>query len=966
MLPYTTVAFQFRAANPASVQFTYQGAMFGKARRLHDLVNKGFFTPEAADCALDEMDLTDNELVYENTDYPGIRAGNLPDVETVKGYFKNLKYLSMFKTTASGSPLAANAYIAVPDPENNKVQIGKVVSVSESMGGDPVIAATAVAEERSVDISSLTLGVNAYMIPGSMKLRMNIPSGSEVVLSDIPHDGGLLATDTVEDANAPITGAVYVYTADSYVTVISNTLIIDYSNRTISGSLVLGKVEGLAKVTDGMKCGTYTIVETPNVWINDYFFLGSRAGLTHTNITGASALVLTAGDSKLVAADLKTDYLTGVPEAEEIVDGVYYECQVLGNNNYGEIAVGTGAYDADAPDYRIHTGIAHIALESAARRLNEGAGDNFYVVKEGSAEELGRITVDPDSISIASRVRNGEGGYIASYVYDMDPTDYPAIDPAAPVANFISGDFHVEYEELVVSAAVVNIPKLVTDYANDAAGLSLLFGQMDPRNELGFCIGLAIAMGAGGFYIFATVEGGEAATYKAISKIRTIFHTLRIADDISSGFSNWIDAENLPRPSRIKIGYERSDIPDSVDRLSADLGFSGVLSVTDNLRYKFTSSTSGVNYNSLGVIPGDTLAFYTNGVVIKEFVIESLTASKLTLVERFSRVMSQVVMTAAGATFTLDLTGRKANSTIVYVKMRNTSTDVVTLRTVAVTDDPATVDPSGYFTAAWSGTGNNILTITAAAGQAFVGTAKVSVIPADETFTGYEVYRLLSATEKKDLIVAGQTSNSPDIVRTFTRNIEYTHGNWAGYLPAFAEAVLPWALKLIVLPHMPLTGVPFDTLAGELGSVTGLGEFDHDDHLEPIADAGYFVINSLPGGKPFCESDNTCAYKTLPEGDESHLSTITPIRLYGKDTYQITDKFKGPYNAEAYDFLNMVNVGLVALKESYTTISYRMLGTRLQSVADQVVTVVGSSINIEHSISAMDPARFVNNTIIVE
>lgn len=963
MLPYTKVTTQFASVTPATVEFQYNGAMFGKARRLHDLVSKKFFTPKDADCLLAAMDLTGNEIVYENYEYPGMVSGNKPDVATVKGYFKNLKYLSMFKAVNTSALVEGNI-IGVPKPDNSAVQLGTVVSTSEEMSGSASVTDTDTVDEKEVILRGLSMdSLNNFPIPGTFKLRMALTGDIEVILSDVPHTAGKDAKGITVSETAAVTGDIFVYSADIYLTVERNTLKFDYHNRIITGALVLSHAPGLAEVS--ADCGAYTLLATPNMWVNDYIMLGSRSGTVHGNVTGSSDLSLTSGDSVMVAATIKSTYLEEVPSGGEVTDGVMYAGLVLSNNNYGELTLAPGAYDTDAPDYRPHFGVAHIAVEAGPRRLTEGAGANFQVIQSGSAEELGRILIDPNSITIATRVRNGAGAYITGYSYDDDPSDYPAIDPAAPVANFISGTFYVEYEEIVVSAAVINIPRLVTDFANDAAGMEALFGQMDPRNELGFCIGLATDMGAGGFYIVAIEEGQEAKAYKALSKIRAIFHTLRIADDISQAFVNWIDSENLPRPSRIKIGYERAEIPDYVDRVTPELEYAGTLSVNTSMKYKFQSSTVGVNFNALGVIPGDKLAFYAGGVVVQEFTVESLTSTKLTLVERFSRIIAQTEMTLSGSDYISDLTGRKADSAVVSVKLRDTATDVVTLNTIAVLDD-GTPSPTSLITAVWSGTGSNILTITAAAGYAFVGTPKVSAIPGDEVFTGYAVYRQLSVTEKKDFMVAKQAATSPDVVRVFTKNISYTRGEFSGYLPGYAEAVIPWATKLITLPHLPLTGFEFDTLAGEFGPVAGLAEYDIDDHIQPIADAGYFVINSIPGGKPYCESDNTCAYKILPDADQSLLSKITPIRLYGKDTYQITDKYKGPYNTEAYDFLNMVNVGLLALKKSYTDTVYPLLGPILNSVADQVVTTEGSTTSITHRISPMDPARYVENTIIVE
>ena len=962
MLPYTKVTTQFAAPTTTNVEYLYNGVMFGKARRLHDLESKEFFVPKDADCLLAAMDLTGNEIVYENYEYPGMVSGNKPDVDTVKGYFKNLKYLSMYKTVEAAL-LIAGGIIAVPKPDSD-VQLGTVVSVSEDMTGSVSIANTGTPDEKVVILRSLAMDdLNNFPIPGTLKLRLALTGDIEVVLSDIPHTLGNEAVGETVDETAAITGEIFVYSADAYLTVESNTLSFDYHTRIISGSLVLGVAPGLASVEN--KCGAYTVLATPNVWINDYLMLGSRSGTAHANVTGSSALSLTTGASQMSASTIKSTYLDTVPAGGEVVDGSMYAGLILASNDYGDITLEPGAYDTDDFDYRIHAGVAHVAVETAARRLTEGAGDNFQVIQSGSAEELGRILIDPNSISIASRVRDGEGEYITGHAYDDDPDNYPAIDPVAPVANFISGTFYVEYEEIVTSAAVVNTLKLITDYANDADGLEALFGQTDPRNYLGFCIGLATSMGAGGFYIVAVEDGQEAKAYSAISKLQSIFHTLRIADDVSSAFASWIDAENLPRPSRIKIGYQRADIPDYVDRLTTDLDYVGVLSVSTSMKYKFESSTVGVNFNSLGVIPGDTLAFYTDGEVVKELTVESITSTKLTMVERFSRIIAQTEMTAAGSDFTSDLTGRKADPTVVSVKLRNTLTDIVTLNTIDVADD-GTPDPLALITAVWSGTGSDILTITAAAGYAFVGTPKVSVIPADETMTGYGIYRLLSVTEKKDLMVALQTSSSPDVVKVLTKNIEYSKGDFSGYLPGYAEAVIPWATKIKTLPHLPLTGFEFDTLDGEFGSVAGLAEYDTDTHIQPLADAGYFVINSIPGGKPFCESDNTCSYKVLPDADQSLLSKITPIRLYGKDTYQVTKKFKGPYNTESIDFLNMVNLGLVALKRSYTDTVYQFLGPLLKSVSDQTVSVSGSTTSITHKISPMDPARYVENTIIVE
>ena len=990
-LPYTQVIYQFSAAAAAAPSISYYGAVMGKARRIHDLESKGYFTPQDGDCGSGseyDLDYSSSDFILRSTDYPALVSGNEIDVDTVKVYLDNLKYVGMHKVPTPGNILRSSApYIGLPRTKTTTMlAIVEAASATfQSAFKALVVNSIPSANKLRVSLNGaviLSPDTGSFLVPGTVvineTLTVGATSGKKLVLTDAAADQTdetVVKAIDAYDSEKAVTGQMYLYNDDGY-TIEENTLTINYLTGVISGYILIDMGDAVSDVSCELADAyTAAAMSMLNVAVDDAVCL-SRQGIggTGSNIIGPG-FTITSGSSGGVVpkftgieddmklSEIKERYNEGDPDLGPSSEDSVCEYLITAVDYTNGIVTGATSqvYDENEADmdYRPHYAVAHIVDESArARRLREDA--DFTIDKTGPESELAQIELSVDTLIINNRVRamSASNTYAdeAENYYD-DPDDYPYIVPAIAFANFISGSVRVEYEEEVVSGAIVDIMFKLSEKLEAGIGDTALIntiGQFDPRNELGFAVGLIRKMTTTDFYIVPYETLADALT--AVQEERSIFHIWNVDDDNNKAFADWVDTENLPKNSRFRIGYETKAFPTTLTKIYSASGYSGVISVDANtFRRKLT--VTGLDFINKAVAPGDM--FYDTALGLT-YTIEHVGQNVLTFAERYSRVSdyNQRPMTLDGSTWKYQFSTTVVEAYIKYkFKYRKDSIVYELESDVASTPTWLTVNFSDP----------DLTLLVTDSSYEIIGTPKVSVIPADVNTSDFSIVRTLTPTEMTNLLVTQQIIQSGDYVSVLSKDIQWKKDPdtdvYDAYLPHYAIAGLIFSAKLQFLPHMPLTEVFFDTFEGQLGSVEGFRKFKRDDHLELLGEAGYCMINSKVGAKPYCESDYTTGHKIYGDSDRGLLSKITPVRLYGKDTYEITKRFKGPYNTDDPEVLNMIGVYLEALKSRYTNIKYSMLGTLLKSVADQTVSFSGSKTIIKHKISSQDPMRYVENTI---
>jgi len=987
-LPYARVRYEFSATRLSAPSVTYFGSIIGKATRLHDLTSKGFFTPDYRDCGSGEdydIIYTDPEFDIPNYDYPALVSGNKVIPESVKAYFQNLKYIGIRKAVSAA--LNAGNYIAVP-VTRSAVKVVKALRLNDAVADgflctfdNATGVLTVVAGEGLKTDGSIAFDSGEDFLPSSLACKVTV-GGLELLLTDVPHSdymgaGTVLPAGTDVNSELPVTGQLYVYAAAGDIASIDitrNSLMYEYNDETgrfeFTGGLVMTLTgygspdltsETTATVTEPAPAEAMYNFDDGDIMALPRRGFADAIGAVHTLVLddGESLYSFAGVDPDFTMDSLRATFLTDPPEGLSDPDHTGYFA-ITSLDYTAAIVYGSSLFDAgDTLDYRPQSGIAVCIKETArARRLLKN--DHYDIVEEGSESELAQITMDPASVMLTTRVRENTGASLSysEYApdYDSDPTYYPSLNPTPGMSevNFISGTLRLEYEESVVAENLINKAGIFRmSEIETYEQLPARIGQFDPRNELGFAVGFTTALTGVDFYVMPYTDLTDAL--EALKDYRNIFHVWNVADAPTPVFANWLTTENEPRQSRFRIGYQFQNIPTEVTRVLAAYEYEGTYSINSaNGRRTFASTTPGVNFLNLSVNPGDKFTFPESDT---ELTVEFVSSTSLSFVERFTRSMDygEHIMTGGPSwtyTFPYDV---QAGTGRVKFKLRNDSTGLLLPVEGSTADIALRADIAGCALA------GNVLTISAAAGYSVLN-PKASAVPSPVTVTSYGIYRTLTPTEQTNLLVALQASNDPANVIVLTKDIKYRDG----FLPDYAAPALIFAAKITLVPHMPLTDMQFDTEEAELGEVTGMSRFKRDDHLEALGDAGYCMINSITAGKPFCESDFTAGYRLYRESDRGLLSKYTPVLLYGKDTYEITKKFKGPMNTDTPELLNLINLTLASLKSNYTTTRYPLLGTLLKSVADVKVSFDGSFTVIEHRISSQDPSRYVDNIIYVE
>ena len=614
----------------------------------------------------------------------------------------------------------------------------------------------------------------------------------------------------------------------------------------------------------------------------------------------------------------------------------------------------------------------------------------------------GEIEVDESTILFDKRDYDWIGGESVYVVhYDTDPDDRPD-EYEAPVGNFVSGDFRIEYQELIKSSILTGENGLHrTDLLGDNETMEDYIGQNDPRNPLGYAYALVREMTSADFYTLAYTDLQQGL--ETLEKYRNIFHIWLVSGDgPQDKFYNWIDKENQKEQSRFRIGYQYKPIKDKVTRADNMRCF---LEISLDNAYPYVLRCTGAKFASQkGIIPGDTVEDVLSGL---KLTVQTVNEDSLEIADEYipaypMKAVHDDEEDDGSWSFTYDKTAynnRNIQSDSCRIKIKYTYTEV----------DP--VNPSSKKRRQGKGEGA-WLDMSDSLGEFFTFTApeagnltwKVTPLPDSDSLTDikiidcafdfrfesyyapFDIYRIYNTQEKADRLAADQTSTNMACVTVLTRDVMYSSPLYRSIpaddaeaieafqnssavmesydmMPDYATPGLIFGTKLSVQPHMPLTLVSF-SLPG-MGEVRGMREFSHDN-LETLLAAGYCMINSEIGGLPYCETDCTVGYPMYGDSDRGLLSKINPVLMYGKDVYQVTKDWKGPMNTGTPELLSGLGTALVVLKKKYTETSYNLLGTLLKSVADASITFDGSHVVIEHHISSQDPARYIDNIVYVE
>lgn len=1005
MLPYVRVRYEFSAARVSAPSITYYGCIMGQARRLHDLVSKKYFTPGLYDCGGDPNSAVDfdlkynsNELVIAPYEYPAIVDGNVIDTDTVKAYIRDLTYIGMYKVRGEAD-LAAGQYIGIPaGTDKSAVRIAVVDEAPLDVSGMFTIQEQTIdtVDYITVDASSLlAAGSGKYIVPGTLCVSFKTDS-RDVVISDfaVSEDETEVNSTGSHNSTAPVNGKLRVYASD-YATdfeIALNNMEINYETGAITGGIRIKTSDSLPGDTYVKNVWTATPADLCNVNAGDDYFVLSRRSYTEavgyagvgliadvapgTAPAGGVTLEFTGTEADMQTAYIKNEFSASVPDTDgpqqdntrcmfNVLDVDYATGVVTGDS--GKV------YDTtDDVDYRIHMGVVHIAREvtelgtrQAYRRLVEG--EHYDLITEGAVDIAGQLSINPETLIIRTRVRDDGDPDEFAAEYDSDPELYPAIVPAIAFANFISGSLRIEYEEKVEAGQYLNQPFKLGDVLLDGEdALITRIGQYDPRNMLGFAVGFTRELTTTNFYILPYDTAAKGMI--ELKKNRFILHIWNVSNSTSKAFSDWIITENEPKQSRFRIGYESAWMPDDLTKISATAGYSGILN-TDPVtnRRKFTGT--GYNFLNLGVAPGDTFHVPDSDT---EYTVQFVSQTAVTFAERYSRAydytLRKLVLSGSDWEYDSYPEGFDKDAVTVKIKVRSLATPPTVEYVEGYVADMAAHD--AVTSCGWSG--NKLVLVLNTASYESIGEPRTAVTPPDEVLDGFSIDRTLNVTEKTNYMVANQIIENPDYVAVLSKDILFktleTLGTdqYDAMLPNYAHAGIIFAAKITLVPHMPLTELFFDTINSRIGRVTGFTSFDRDEHLELLGDAGYCMLVSDGDTKPYCLSDFTTGYKIFKETDRGLLSKITPVRLYGKDVYETTKRFKGPYNTDTPELISLINVHLIALKDKYTTVNYTLLGTLLKKVAAPTVAFDGSFTVITHRITSQDPSRYIDNIVYVE
>lgn len=977
MKPNIQVNLIYKSSGTTAIGTKYYGGIVGKATRIHDIATKGWFVPEEADCKVGEYTYLSDPLELSNTNYPNLVIGNKVVPGSEKIYMKQLHYVSMLQ---SGTALGlADRIIAVPIAVN-QVKLIKNTAGKTNQLKPNLISAEHLDTQLTLAPAEVYLGeANTELyIPGTFLATITVTTASgsfPIYISDKPNIAGKLSVENILVAeryplSEAVVGNFYVYADPTKVSVSQNNFKYYFDNGfkfLSTGTISLATYETIVSITKSAVISTgnfLTRAETCNLAIGDTIALSARSGSEGNGpavtINADSTLTMESFNSEDIYTmqAIKPKFLnpvfSGIDNTEtnvftSISDLSYAEAIISFTDTY-ELADGN-------MDFRPHFSFSVSTVETEhARRLS---ASEYELVTTGSEDTLSNFSIDFNLIMINTRVRDYSDSLSVIAAYDDNPENYASITPLITSDNFIKGSLYIEYLENVVGESMTNAAGrfLLTDILEEDPSESELvrrIGQYDPRNELGFSLGLVRKLTTvTDIYVYPCDAIANGLT--ALSRDASVLLVWHVSSETSPSFANWVETQNSSSISKFRIGFSSEGIPESYTRLDdPDLNFT--LAVSDSGRTTVTVVDT-TNFITLGVKAGDSILLDSG---LKK--IAYVASRTLVLENRYILQDHYSSFTATGtgvftATVASDL---NLASLLVKVKTKNTSDNSTMiwegdLSYFAQSDVPVEVTLT-----------SRTVTVAVKSGQAIrIINSYYTAYPSDKNYVGLNVIKEMSINEQVNYKVNNMVTKNPKMVITLSKGITIKNSINGDIetLPEFAYSALIFSSKITMYANASLINVTYSTDDQSLVSAPGMSDFE--DYLNILHDAGFCIITSLPGGKPYCVDDVTAAYSLHGDTTRGCLSKAHPELMYAKDIITLVKVCQGNYNTNAEGYIPAINTKLMALKDKYLTAVTSNLGPLLKEAETPVVSVAGTDTIITYKINTPDPNKYYINNIIV-
>ena len=487
----------------------------------------------------------------------------------------------------------------------------------------------------------------------------------------------------------------------------------------------------------------------------------------------------------------------------------------------------------------------------------------------------------------------------------MARTDTSLIIPGIFSPNFISGDIYVEYEAEIRDSQVLNrLNAIDIDAVDESVDGSIYdsIGKPDPRNWLGFATYLVNKIAPNSkFYVMPVTSAttGFQSGLRILSNYRDIKHVGIVNDDFIAALDTWIGS------GTDAAGTGENDPNQSRFRL----GYCPV-AVVDNW-YKFGSDST---YESLS---GGTF--------------------------RVPATNANYTFSTSDPTvdFTSSARGVEAGDVFICAERVDANSNPIEYTVKTVYSQTLVFDQQNT-------TGETPTTVSVAA---------------------IKILRELEASEQASRMAVLQTSTNPYVAKIMCGSgIEYTYTNVSTDEDEFMTlgiqfgVIFPFALKISVPPHQPLTFLEFSGYG--FGDIINSGSYYDMNDFSKLVSAGYFVMTNDIGTAPFCMRDVTCGISLRAAEIEGVLSKVDPVITYAKDIWYTTRPFIGKYNVTD-EVISSIQLKLKSMREYYVSQNYRFLGTLLKTASEPAVTKVANGLRIDYLVSPQDALVEINNYVTV-